>query len=433
MELAVKVLAYLDAESLFAAAQVSNVWRRRIDASAHLWRSISRQLGGRKRIPPNSNAKAVAKAAYELRSRIKAGKAFGISKLSGIGIPQSPAYFVALDTNKGYVAAVTADNPDANQIADRVVVYAVRRNHCERNSVLHDFAIPLNASRATTIKLLFPFHVCVGHSDGRVNTWNLPTAASLEMDTNQTHAASVFALDGDLDSDLLVSGAADYTVKLWRLTTGVLLRTIRSHDHWVVSVRLVRGKATLLTLSKNEIHVFNDVTKSSSKNVPDLAIPLKSEGCFHELRDLFFTPGMHVSETSKITFVRQMPLFETQTIGDADIVTVDMASGRLCRSVHINQKIRKLLAVGERFALVLLPYVDAKYKNLAIIDLEERRLIGGCTVPHSRASTPDFSQICIGDEDWLNGLSEEATRNGDLMAALATQDGAITLIDWVTP
>ncbi len=34
------------------------------------------------------------------------------------------------------------------------------------------------------------------------------------------------------------------------------------------------------------------------------------------------------------------------------------------QNVHVNQKIRKLLAIGKRFAVVLLPYVDNKYKNL---------------------------------------------------------------------
>ncbi len=71
--------------------------------------------------------------------------------------------------------------------------------------------------------------------------------------------------------------------------------------------------------------------------------------------------------------------------GDADIITVDATSGRMLNGVHINQKVRKLLAVGERYALVLLPFVDAKlYKNLAVIDLVEKRIVGGCTVPHSR-------------------------------------------------
>ena len=29
----------------------------------------------------------------------------------------------------------------------------------------------------------------------------------------------------------------------------------------------------------------------------------------------------------------------------------------------------------------------------AVVDLLNREIIGGCTVPHSRASTPDFSQV----------------------------------------
>lgn len=52
--------------------------------------------------------------------------------------------------------------------------------------------------------------------------------------------------------------------------------------------------------------------------------------------------------------------------------------------MHVNKKVRKLLAVGERFALTLMPYVSTTYQNLAVIDLLEKRIVGGCTVPHSR-------------------------------------------------
>ena len=88
-----------------------------------------------------------------------------------------------------------------------------------------------------------------------------------------------------------------------------------------------------------------------------------------------------------------MPMFDTQTIGDADIVILSAETGKVERSVHVNQKIRKLLAIGERFAVLLLPYLDSKYKNLAVVDLVEGHIVGGATVPHSRASTPDFSQV----------------------------------------
>ena len=54
-------------------------------------------------------------------------------------------------------------------------------------------------------------------------------------------------------------------------------------------------------------------------------------------------------------------MFDTHTVGDADLVIADANTGQIVNSIHINQKIRKLLAVGERFALILLPYVDARY------------------------------------------------------------------------
>jgi len=42
--------------------------------------------------------------------------------------------------------------------------------------------------------------------------------------------------------------------------------------------------------------------------------------------------------------------------------------------------------VNYRYALALLPYVDsaAIYRNLVVIDIKEKRILGGCTVPHSR-------------------------------------------------
>ncbi len=52
-------------------------------------------------------------------------------------------------------------------------------------------------------------------------------------------------------------------------------------------------------------------------------------------------------------------IFDFQ-VGDADIIVADANSGRITKSVHVNQKIRKLLAIGERFALVLLPFVDPR-------------------------------------------------------------------------
>ena len=47
------------------------------------------------------------------------------------------------------------------------------------------------------------------------------------------------------------------------------------------------------------------------------------------------------------------------TSGDADIVLADAATGQILNTVHVNQKVRKLLAVGKR--QVFEEYIWAQY------------------------------------------------------------------------
>ena len=47
-ELALHVLGYLDVRSLFRAASVSSLWRRRVDSAPKLWRRQADLLGGRR-------------------------------------------------------------------------------------------------------------------------------------------------------------------------------------------------------------------------------------------------------------------------------------------------------------------------------------------------------------------------------------------------
>ena len=80
-------------------------------------------------------------------------------------------------------------------------------------------------------------------------------------------------------------------------------------------------------------------------NIPNYVIPLRANPI--GLRDVFFTPGLHLVG-DKIAFIKQMPMFETPTIGDADVVLADAGTGQILNTVHVNQKVRKLLAVGKR-------------------------------------------------------------------------------------
>ena len=79
---------------------------------------------------------------------------------------------------------------------------------------------------------------------------------------------------------------------------------------------------------------LKDVTK------PDIYIPNKSS-VTEAIQSFFFSPGLHF-DGANISFIRQMPMFDTQNIGDADIVTLDANTGKMIQNVHVNQKIRKV-------------------------------------------------------------------------------------------
>ena len=181
------------------------------------------------------------------------------------------------------------------------------------------------------------------------------------------------------------------------------MKTLPNQSHWVLTsiichpanhnVPRFRGRHLMLTMTRDDIQLWSWESLDDLVQA-DLYIPLKS--VTEAIQSFFFTPGLHF-DGARIAFIRQMPMFDTQTIGDADIVILSAETGKVERSVHVNQKIRKFLAIGDRFAVLLLPYLDSKYKNMAVVDLVQGQIVGGATVPHSRASTPDFSQVIYSD------------------------------------
>ena len=368
-----------------------------------------------------------------MSSQLESGRAWSQEGL--VNLVKMPGRFSALDCDQGHIAGGTADSPHTEgESSESVVVWSVADS---RVSV--SFHV---SSSVSCIKLSWPALVVCGHFDGTLSSHSLGGASSQPpgslLNKFRLHTAPCLALDISLSMDLLASGSADGSTKLWELSTGTLLRTLSNQSHWVLaailcpsdqhSVPRFRDKNLLLSMTRDDIQLWSwsgDSQDSTQLSHPDLYIPLK---CVTDaIQSFFFTPGLHF-DGRRISFIRQMPMFDTQTIGDADIVILDANTGKVVQSIHVNQKIRKLLAIGSRFAVLLLPCVDNKYKNLAVVDLERRQIIGGAVVPHSRASTPDFSQICLGDRAWLDGL--DTKNNRGLVAALALADSSIQIVTW---
>jgi F-box/WD-40 domain protein 2 len=443
-ELTEKILSYLPPASLLSCCKVSRLWRDRVNCMQQLWLVQARRVGCNTSLLETQPAaletqdwKHSCVEALRLRNLLDCGKAWNQEGL--VNLVRPPGRFSALNHHLGHIAGGTADSSPHTQdteSSESVVIWSVLASRVT-------VSFPVSGS-VSCIKLHYPSLVVCGHFDGTLSSHCVsgedrgqPPGSLLHK--FRMHTAPVLALDLAISEDLLVSGSADCSTKLWQLSTGQLLRTLSNQSHWVLSVILCpltrhqvprfSGRHLLLTMTRDDIQLWTwvDPLSPASPHLaqPDLYIPLKS--VTEAIQSFFFTPGLHF-DGSKISFIRQMPMFDTQTIGDADIVILDANTGKVVHNVHVNQKIRKLLAIGSRYAVLLLPFVDNKYKNLAVVDLVRREIVGGATVPHSRASTPDFSQVSLGDAGWLDGLNGEVTTG--LVACLALADSSIQIVTW---
>jgi len=428
-ELTEKILSYLPPTSLLACCQVSRLWRDRLVTCHQLWLNLAHRVGCNTGNGLGTNTDWKKECVEGLKLCDKLSKATAWEQEGLVNLVRPPGRFSALDHHRGHIAGGTADsstNPQDENI-ESVVIWSV-----EHNRVTVSFPV---SSSVSCIKLLYPQLVVCGHFDGTLSSYQVAgsTPGGL-LQRFRLHTAPVLSLDISIQEDLLVSGSADCSTKLWCLSTGTLLRTLSNQSHWVLSTILstnhqvlrFKNRQILLTMTRDDIQLWSwSVGQLELVTQPDLYIPLKS--VTEAIQSFFFTPGLHF-DGSHISFIRQMPMFDTQVIGDADIVILSADTGKVVHNVHVNQKIRKLLAIGKRYAVLLLPYVDNKYQNLAVVDLTRREVVGGCTVPHSRASTPDFSQVSLGDTGWLDGLASGDTSG--LVACLALADSSIQVVTW---
>ena len=66
----------------------------------------------------------------------------------------------------------------------------------------------------------------------------------------------VFSVDYNDALDILVSGSADFTVKVWALSAGTCLNTLTGHTEWVTKVgRLTEEMLTSVSLRVGKLGV----------------------------------------------------------------------------------------------------------------------------------------------------------------------------------
>jgi WD40 repeat protein len=303
------------------------------------------------------------------------------------------------------------------------------------------FSVP---KRISCLKVQDAKMLVFGHSSGHITVWRLDicndTCQATLCQEYYGHTGVIMSISLSIDIDLILSGATDFMAKVWCLSTGSLVKTLACHSHWVIQVNLLptlgcfnsrtlyQGKHSLLTKTRDHVRIFSWPSESKDGNIfgdmnevetSVIEIPLNP---VHN----FYTPGCYV-QNGKVSYVKQSMVKDDED-GNAEIVMESLATRTRVCEVYLKRKVRKLLAIGEKFALILLPHSHTNKYNLLVIEVSSGNVIGGCHLPHSSSTTPDLAQVVVGETRWLDGL--ELLKPHDMVIALGMLNGQIRVVTW---
>lgn len=275
-ELALKVLCYLDCQSLCSAACVSTKWKQMADDD-RVWRHMCEQHIDRKcpqcgwglpllavkklREAPKRKIEEVDEAGDESRLPPPLEECRAITRESNERKRQrrtrpwkevySERYKVERNWRKGIYTihkfeghsdGVLCCQYDNNNLLmtgsyDKTIkVWNVETGKLVRTLTGH--------SRGVRTLAFDDQKLISGGLDGTIKVWNYRTGKCIS--TYSGHNEGVISVD--FHDKLIVSGSADSTVKVWHVDTRTCY-TLRGHTDWVTSVKLHAKSNTLFTAS----------------------------------------------------------------------------------------------------------------------------------------------------------------------------------------
>ena len=125
-----------------------------------------------------------------------------------------------------------------------------------------------------------------GSRDKTIKLWDITTGK--EIRTLRGHSDSVLSVSFSPDGKTLASGSRDKTIKLWDITTGKEIRTLRGHSDSVLSVSFSPDGKTLASGSRDKTVILWDL------NFDDLLV----RGC-DKVRAYLHNPSANVSDSDR--------------------------------------------------------------------------------------------------------------------------------------
>uniref|UniRef100_A0A3Q2UCZ3 F-box and WD repeat domain containing 2 n=1 Tax=Fundulus heteroclitus TaxID=8078 RepID=A0A3Q2UCZ3_FUNHE len=223
---------------------------------------------------------------------------------------------------------------------------------------------------------------------------------------------TVFSVDYNDELDVLVSGSADFTVKIWSLSAGACLNTLTGHTEWVTKVILQKSEV------ESMVHSPGDYILLSADKYEIKVWPLGREINCKCLKTLSVSEDRSISLQPRLQFDGRYIVCSS----DLGVYQWDFASFEILRVIKMEDPANlSLLGFGEVFALLF----DNHF--LYVMDLRTEAISGRWPLPAYRKSKRG-SSFLAGVTSWLNGL--DGGNDSGLVFATSMPDHSIHLVLW---
>uniref|UniRef100_A0A3Q3GIF6 F-box and WD repeat domain containing 2 n=1 Tax=Labrus bergylta TaxID=56723 RepID=A0A3Q3GIF6_9LABR len=223
---------------------------------------------------------------------------------------------------------------------------------------------------------------------------------------------TVFSVDYNDELDLLVSGSADFSVKVWALSAGACLNTLTGQTEWVTKVILQQSEV------ESMLHSPGDYILLSADKYEIKVWPLGREVNCKCLKTLSVSEDRSISLQPRLQFDGKYIVCSS----DLGVYQWDFASFEILRVIKTQDPANlSLLSFGEVFALLF----DNHF--LYVMDLRTEAISGRWPLPAYRKSKRG-SSFLAGVTSWLNGL--DGDNDSGLVFATSMPDHSIHLVLW---
>ncbi|KAK3607895.1 hypothetical protein CHS0354_036720 [Potamilus streckersoni] len=401
VEISARILIHLDEKSLLNCRLVSRQWNNLINSLREVWMHMAIRVGTKVqmdlRIPAHIYKKRFIKT-VQLINKVKTRSAFDVMTLEG---------------HRGRVMAIYyGENKVATGSDDHTVrLWDISTGECLK--VIHTHSVSA---------LQFDDeYVYTASYDNTAACWHFATGHLVTRYGG--HTSAVFSLDARKDIDIIVTGSADKTVKIWQLSSGILLKTLADwHNDWVTRIKILS-----YMFSETGHQTFHLVSADRRGccfwTVCDDKVDVSTT---HNADWCMSVPYVTKNETvSLCTYmqhdkVQSISTYNTETISKR-CIPHHKSTITIPKDVPAQQSV---LGLGQKFAIFM---VDEGYSRAMIVDVQSSRVMCSIPVPPYRP-TQNGASATLGSADWLDGFSEENTQG--LFLALCQKDNSILLLKW---